>query len=148
MSGVNPGKVKGEPVDGTSTNPVEVAVGAGEAQGNASTCQAEATEVSGLIGCVHVNTTELLVIELVANAAGFLHAGGSPQVMLDTHPALVALVSLLNTNVKHPLAPVAVKGPGRAPVKSPQYEPAKPPGTFPAKLSLASKVAGETVSPS
>ena len=116
-----------------SINPVEPAVGAGEPQGKAKICHADAIVVSGLTGCVQFKITEFEVIVLAVIAVGVLQVGGGAQVTFETHPGNVPLASLLNLKVKQPVALVEVKGPG---IVVPQYEPAKPPGTFPEPLVL------------
>ena len=117
-----------------STKPVEAAVGAGEPHGKTKTCQADATLVSGLIGCVQFSTAEFVVIAATVIAVGIRQLGGGPQVIFETHPGLLSVPSLLNLKVKQPLALEEVKGPG---IVVPQYPPAKAPGTFPAPLALA-----------
>ena len=64
---------------------------------------------------------------------GVKHVGAGAQITLATHPGLFTDGSLLNLNVKQPLALVEVNGPG---IEFPQKAPAIFPGTFPAGLVL------------
>ena len=60
--------------------------------------------------------------------------------MFDVQPSRGPKLSLIKTNVKHPLGWVDVKGPG---IVVPQYPPARPPGTLPAGFPL--EINGELV---
>lgn len=84
------------------TNPVEAAVGAAEPQGNARTCQAVATDVSGFTGCVQLTTAEVERIVVFVKVIGLLHVGAGAQVILANHPDDVTLLSEVKTKVKHP----------------------------------------------
>lgn len=77
------------------------------------TCHEVATVVSGLIGCVQFNTTELAVTNPEVSEVGILHAGGGPQVILLTHPAAVVVAFDVNTNVKVPAEEEAVNDGGK-----------------------------------
>jgi hypothetical protein len=65
---------------------------------------------------------------------GLGHVGGCAQVTLATQPGLFTDPSLLNLNVKQPVDPSPVNGPG---IAVPQNDPANPPGTFAAGFALA-----------
>lgn len=95
-----------------ATKPVEAAFGSGEPHGKAKTSQADATLLSGLVGCIQSKVTALNVSALVVTDTGFLHVGGGSQVILATQPGLFTEPSLLNTKVKHPSALDEVNGPG------------------------------------
>ena len=77
------------------------------------TCHEVATVVSGLIGCVQFNRTELAVTNPAVSAVGILHDGGGPHVILLTHPAAVVVAFDVNTKVKVPADDDAVKDGGR-----------------------------------
>jgi hypothetical protein len=87
---------------------MEPAVGAGAPHGNAIISKRDATEESGLAGCIQFKVAELIVIPDAVTAVGILHAGGGPQVTLLAHPALFVVLFEVNTNVKLPEAEVAV----------------------------------------
>ena len=42
----------------------------------------EAVVVSGFVGCIQFNETEVVVITVEVTAVGILHAGAGPQVIL------------------------------------------------------------------
>jgi len=107
---------------------VVVAVG-GVLQGSATTSQLVAELLF-----VHPKTAEFVVTVLTTKVVGFGQVGGGAQVTFAIHPARLIEGSLLNRNVKQPLASVDVKGPG---IVVPQKPPASPPGTFAAALVLA-----------
>ena len=96
----------------TSIYPVAATVGAGEPQGSANTCHAEATEVSGFAGCDQFNVTELKVSVFVVIAVGCLHDGGGAQVILAIQPSRCPEPLLLKTKVNHPLVAEEVNGHG------------------------------------
>jgi hypothetical protein len=73
------------------TKPVEAAVGAGDPQGNAKTCQFDATVVSGFIGCIQFSTTEDDKTLFDARVVGFLQTGGAAHVILLTQPATLVV---------------------------------------------------------
>ena len=84
------------------TNPVEAAVGAGEPQVSAKTCQAVATDESGFAGCVQLTIAELEVTVELVTAVGRLHVGAGAQVILVAQPVAVVVPFDVNTKVKHP----------------------------------------------
>jgi len=87
---------------GAFTNPVDAAVGAGEPQGKAKTCQAEATVVLGFAGCVQLKMAEVERTAEFVKVTGLLHVGAGAHVTLLIHPAAVVEPFEVNTNVKHP----------------------------------------------
>ena len=89
-------------------NPVEVAVGAGEPQDKAKTCQAEATDESGFAGCVQLKIAEVAVTVEFVKVIGFLHVGAGAQVILEIHPDCVTLPSDVKRKVKQPFAALDV----------------------------------------
>jgi hypothetical protein len=86
----------------------EIAVGAAEFAGKTIISKRDATEESGLAGCIQFKVAELIVIPDAVTAVGILHAGGGPQVTLLAHPALFVVLFEVNTNVKLPEAEEAV----------------------------------------
>jgi hypothetical protein len=86
----------------------EIAVGAAELAGKTIISKRDATEESGLAGCIQFKVAELIVIPDAVTAVGILHAGGGPQVTLLAHPALFVVLFEVNTNVKLPEAEEAV----------------------------------------
>ena len=96
--------------------PEDPAVGGGEPAGKISTSQVVAVPIS-----VHEIVAPVCVTVDIATAVGFGQVGAGAQVTFATQPGAFTDPSLLNLNVKHPLALDAVKGPGKlAPVKLPQ----------------------------
>ena len=77
--------------------------GAGEPQGNATTCHADDTLVSGLAGCVQPNVAELCVNVGVVNTVGAEQPGFGAQVTFANQPAAFVVAFELNTNVKQPV---------------------------------------------
>ena len=88
--------------DEALTNPVEAAVGAGDPQGKAKICQADATDVSGFAGCVQLIRAVVEVTVAFVTALGILQVGAGAQVTLVAQPVEVVVPFDVNTNVKHP----------------------------------------------
>ena len=108
--------------------PVDAAVGAGAAKGNASTCQAVAVPFS-----VHPTVTEFVVVAKTVVPVGTKQVGAGLQVTLANHPVALFAAPLLNLKVKQPFGLEEVKGPGAV---VPQNDPANPPGTVPGPFKL------------
>ena len=105
--------------------PIDAAVGAGEPQGRANTCHAEAELPSGLANCVHPNNAVDWVICVTVSVFGFVQVGAGKQVILDSQPVELVVAFDVKTNVKHPVGPDAVIGPGIVvPEKVPKSVPA------------------------
>ena len=92
---------------GASIQPVEAAVGGGEAHGKASTCHAVPTPLF-----VHPKVTVLAVIALETKAVGCKQVGGGAHVISAIQPGKFTDASLLNLKVKQPSGLEEVKGPG------------------------------------
>ena len=90
------------------TNPVEPAVGAGEPQGKAKTCQAVARDASGFAGCVQLKIAEVAVTVEFVKAVGLLHVGAGAQLTLASQPVCVTLLSEIKTKVKQPFGELEV----------------------------------------
>ena len=107
------------------TNPVEEAVGAGEPQGKAKTCQAVATVVLGFAGWVQLKIAEVAVTVLFVKVVGLLQVGAGAQVTLAIQPVCITLLSEVKTKVKQPFAALEVYVGGKVvPVYVPNKVPA------------------------